>query len=271
MYSNDKFEIPRKALLNLATKSNIFENIFEYDREWLEKTEFHKENIDILDDPESKGDGWCLWKPYVILESLKKIDDGDVLLYMDSSDTFFNDFGNFLRSYFNNNELLLIGMEYGEGNANMLYTKRDTFHYMGCDSEIYWIDKQIEAGIIGIKKSADTIKFIEEYLFYCKDPLVIKGGKNLCGKENLRGFIDHRYDQSILTILKTKHNIQTNSEVRNYIECNMWESRIDDKSYFDTKVRRITMTHNDRSPISKIWINEYLRMIDDKYKFNSTQ
>jgi hypothetical protein len=31
-YSNEKYAKPRKALVNLAKKSKIFEKIFEYDR-----------------------------------------------------------------------------------------------------------------------------------------------------------------------------------------------------------------------------------------------
>ena len=97
LYSNDKFEIPRKALVNLAEKTKIFDNIFGYNREWLENTDFYRENLEILDPINTKGDGWFLWKPYVILESLKRINEDDVLIYMDSSDTFFNDFGYFLK------------------------------------------------------------------------------------------------------------------------------------------------------------------------------
>ena len=58
VYSNEKYEVPRKALINLAESSGIFESIFEYDREWLEKTQFYLDNLQILRDPESKWDGW---------------------------------------------------------------------------------------------------------------------------------------------------------------------------------------------------------------------
>jgi hypothetical protein len=119
LYSNDKFEIPRKALVNLAEKTKIFDNIFGYNREWLENTDFYRENLEILDPINTKGDGWFLWKPYVILESLKRINEDDVLIYMDSSDTFFNDFGYFLKSYFESNDILLVK----GGGPNKKYTK----------------------------------------------------------------------------------------------------------------------------------------------------
>jgi hypothetical protein len=71
LYSNKKYQKPRKALSNLAKESKIFENTFEYDREWLEKTYFFEKNSDVLGDT-SRGDGWWLWKPYVILKTLEK-------------------------------------------------------------------------------------------------------------------------------------------------------------------------------------------------------
>jgi hypothetical protein len=220
LYSNEKYKKPRKALSNLAKKSGIFKSVFEYDREWLEKSVFYSENKNILD-PNSKGDGWCLWKPYVILESLKKIEFGDVIFYMDSTDTFSKSLGNFLESHFEENDVLLCQM--GE-STNKNYTRRDTFYYMGCDSEDYWNSIQLEAGIIGIRKKESTILLIEEYLNFCRDERVIKDGPNLCGLDNFPTYIDHRYDQSVLTNLKTKYSINPSKEIRYHVECNLWEA-----------------------------------------------
>ena len=221
VYSNEKYEKPRKALIELAKKSKIFSGIFEYDREWLEKTVFYKDNIEILGDTKGKGDGWCLWKPYVILESLNKIKEGDVIFYMDSTDTFSPNIGNFLDDYFNNNNLLLslLGL-----SPNKHYTKRDTFFYMGCDSRRYWDSLQLEAGIIGVKKNKKNMQIISEYLGFCRNPNIINNSNNVCGLENLQGYIDHRYDQSVLTNIKTKYNINPSREIRKYVECNMWEA-----------------------------------------------
>jgi hypothetical protein len=260
LYSNEKFEIPRKSLVNLANKTNIFKNVFEYDREWLENTDFYRENTEMLDPVNTKGDGWCLWKPYVILESLKKIKDGDVLIYMDSSDTFFNDISSFLIGYFDSNEILLVR----GGGPNKNYTKRDTFFYMNCDSDLYWNTHQVEAGVIGLKKSQSTISFMEEYLHYCKDPRIMKDGDNVCGLPNFEGFDNHRYDQSVLTNLKTKYGISTNSDIRNYIECNMWESLVDnDNQEFQRKLYSIhKFSYRDGERYS-LWQNEYLKLILD--------
>lgn len=260
LYSNDKFEIPRKALVNLAEKTKIFDEIFEYNREWLENTDFFSENLEMLDPINTKGDGWCLWKPYVILESMKKINDGDVLFYMDSSDTFYNDIGSFLKSHFRSNDMLLVK----GGGPNKMYTKRDTFFYMGCDSALYWNTHQVEAGVIGLKKCEATLKLMEEYLFYCKDHRIMKDGENVCGLPNFPEFDNHRYDQSVLTNLKTKYNITTNEVIRNFIECNMWESLVgDDINEFNRKVYSIHSLSSEDQKRYNLWINEYLKPIID--------
>ena len=235
VYSNEKYEVPRKALINLAESSGIFESIFEYDREWLEKTQFYLDNLQILGDLESKGDGWCLWKPFVMLESMGKIPSGDVLLYMDSSDTFFGDFDNFLHAYFEENDILLTR----GGNTNSKFTRRDTFFYMGCDRPIYWNSPQVEAGVIGMKKCEKSLIFLEEYLRYCRDPRIIMGGKNECGLKNFPDYVDHRYDQSVLSILGIKNKIQPTEKIRPYIECNIWEAITQEPNGLQDKIGSI--------------------------------
>jgi hypothetical protein len=256
VYSNEKYKKPRKALLNLAKKSEIFQKIFEYDRNWLEKTEFYKENIEILD-PNSKGDGWCLWKPYIILKTLGEIEEGEILLYMDSTDTFSPGIKSFLESHFIENDILLCEM--GE-SPNKNYTKRDTFHYMECDSEEYWNSIQLEAGIIGIRKNRKNLEIIKEYLEYCKDERIIKSGPNVSGKENLPGYVDHRYDQSVLTNIKTKYSILPSKFLKNYIECNMWESLNywGDLTEFERK-KKLMVSKNHK--YHNFWVKNYLKKL----------
>jgi hypothetical protein len=257
VYSNKKYEVPRKALINLAESSGIFESIFEYDREWLEKTQFYLDNLQILGDLESKGDGWCLWKPFVMLESMGKIPTGDVLLYMDSSDTFFGNFESFLCTYFGENDILLTR----GGNTNSKFTRRDTFFYMGCDSPEYWNSPQVEAGVIGMKKCERSLDFLEEYLGYCRDPRIIMGGGNQCGLNNFPDYIDHRYDQSVLGILGIKNKIEPTDKIRPYIECNIWEAITQESNGLQNKIGSVVgniIFHQGSEEILSTWKINYL-------------
>jgi len=261
LYSNEKFRIPRNALRKYSGKSEIFDNIFEYDRNWLERTDFYRDNKEILDDPFSKGDGWCLWKPYIIKESLNKIKDDEILIYMDSTDTFFNDFESFLLNHFETNSFLF--SQFSESNPNINYTKKDTFFYMGCDSQIYWDSPQLEAGISGFKKCDLTVSFVNEYLDFCKDPRILKGGNSLRFTDPPQ-YLEHRYDQSVLSILSVKHDIKPNSDIKNFVECNIWESLREwgDVSEFSRKLSRIKDTcGGEDSEHFKKWASIYLPLL----------
>ena len=71
-----------------------FDFIFAYTDKDIISTEFYKENKEILS--LNRGAGYWLWKPYLILETLKKMNDGDVLLYLDSTDTLLKGTKNFI-------------------------------------------------------------------------------------------------------------------------------------------------------------------------------
>jgi hypothetical protein len=109
-------------------------------------------------------------------------------------------------------------------SPNKNYTRRDTFYYMGCDTEKYWNTIQLEAGIIGLRKTPYTVSIMEEYLKFCSDPKIIKDGPNSCGLPNFPTYIDHRYDQSVLSNIKAKYGINPSHTIRYHVECNIWES-----------------------------------------------
>lgn len=263
VYSDERFENPRKALVNLAKKTRIFNQIFEYDRDWLESTRFFLENQKVLQE-RTRGDGWCLWKPYVILESLEKVADDEVVLYMDATDTFIPNLSNFLKNFFKDKDILLSLM--GE-NPNYKFCKRDVFIKMCCDSPKYWNSKQLEAGIIGVKNTQKGKNFIREYLNFCKDPDIITDSPNLLG-ENFSDFVRHASDQAVLTILGEKNSILPSKDIRHFVECNMWEcltlwdNKADGKKEFDRKVHRV---YNDLIKCNEddweLWEENYLKII----------
>ena len=260
VYSDEKFQTPRKALVNLAKKSGIFKEVFEYDRQWLEGTQFFSDNTSVLQD-RRKGDGWCLWKPYVILESLKRINQDEILLYMDATDTFVPSIGKFLENFFSGKDILLSLI--GE-NPNFKYCKRDAFIKMSCDSPKYWNSKQLEAGIIGVKNNEGGRNFISEYLDFCKDPVIIVDSPNSLG-QNIWGFVRHMYDQAVLTNVGEKYSIVPSKDIRYFVECNMWECLNfweDGESEFTRKVHRV---YNDLIKCDKddweLWEENYLKII----------
>jgi hypothetical protein len=99
-----------------------------------------------------------------------------------------------------------------------MWTKRDCFVLMDCDSKEYWNSPQVQAGINIWKNTPRVRSFLEEWLEYCKDPRIITDQPNTCGEDNLTEYQDHRHDQSILTNLLIKKGIRAfgNPQRRNF-------------------------------------------------------
>jgi hypothetical protein len=91
---------------------------------------------------------------------------------------------------------------------------------MGCDKEEYWNSIQLEAGIGLIKNNDNTKKIVLEWLNWCKIKEIITEDENSCGLPNMDGFKEHRYDQSVLTNLKIRYNLDSSNFIRNFIKCN---------------------------------------------------
>ena len=74
-YSDGEFKKEQDFINRIHGES--FE-IHSYDRDWLEGTNFYKKNYALLDD--KRGAGWWLSKPYVILDTIEQVDEGDIVV-----------------------------------------------------------------------------------------------------------------------------------------------------------------------------------------------
>lgn len=213
-YSDNNYAKLQQRLLNLNETSKQFDKVFTYTREDLEKTAFYKSHQETL--KQERGGGYWLWKPYYILETLKQLQDGDILLYLDSGDMFFGDIRKFLITELTDRHIILTE----SGNIQKDYTKRDCFIDMDCDGEEYWNTKQVEAGVIAMKNSAKTRYIIKSWLDWCCNTHILDDSPNVKG-EDFDSFVAHRHDQAILTNLKVLNNIYTSPAIREYVVCNV--------------------------------------------------
>ena len=213
-YSNDKYKKQQKALAEQA--KIFFDGVFVYGEKWLRKTNFYLENKNILDQP--RGAGYWLWKPFIILETFKHIKEGDVILYIDSSDTFKDGVVNFLKKYFKNSDKNLILTPGAFPQKD--WTKKDCFVLMDCDTPDFHNVIQLEAGILCFKKCNETVELVKNWLEYCQNENIITDIQNIKGN-NYEGFKDHRHDQSILTNLYVKNKLNASDVLRTFITCNV--------------------------------------------------
>lgn len=154
---------------------------------------------------QEKGDGYFLWKPYFIKKALDLIEDGDFLFYCDSGAHFIDsvdDFVSFCKT--KNQDIFPFELIHYE----RVWTKRDAFVLMDCDSENYYNTKQRLASFTLIRKSDFSCQFVDEWLHYSQDERILTDIENQCGLDNYEGFTENRYDQSVFSLLTKKYEIE---------------------------------------------------------------
>ncbi|MCX6227025.1 MAG: hypothetical protein NTV01_20140 [Bacteroidia bacterium] len=178
----------------------------KYFRAWqLYLSTFYWHNRKILASP--KGAGYWLWKPYIILETLKRSSPDEILIYLDTDHVIVQPLDPIIKLCNTQNPIVLFS---SHGNRNILArqrTKRDCFILMDCDSQEYYDNEQAAATLIVIRKTRESILFLEQWLENCKDERMITDQPNALGLPNLDGFIEHRHDQAILSLLAYKRKL----------------------------------------------------------------
>lgn len=201
-FSDKSFYKSQQELVKSALRFGI-NNTIIYNDLWLRnQISFYDQNKTILQ--QKRGAGFWLWKPFIILDALKKINENDVLIYTDSGSLFINSITDLI-NLLNFNDIILFN---NNDHTNQIWTKRDCFFYMNCDYSSFHESNQIVASYIVCKKTPFVVNLITEWLFYAQDPRILTDMSNTCGLSNLKGFIEHRHDQSILSILAHKYKIE---------------------------------------------------------------
>ena len=183
-------------LTKQAKNLNIFANVHGYHELPVSFTSKHSEFI--KNNP--KGYGYYLWKPYLILENLLSIEDNDILWYADAGCEI---------NIQSKNKMLEIIHETNKNqiicNINCIereFTKRDLLLFLDMDKPCYIDDLQYEATSICFKKCKKTLDFVKEwYELACMYNNI---NENFINK-NYECFIEHRYDQSIFSLLMKKY------------------------------------------------------------------
>lgn len=199
--SNDQYGESRLRLNASAERQGITD-IRSIDWEQFKTGDFYRNNKAILDRP--TGMGYWLWKPYIILEALNSVRDGDIVIYADSGLEIIAPLDPLLGICRNGNPIML----FGNGDfPNSMWTKRDCFILMDCDREEVWRSPQCDAAFGLFQRSETTLRFVREWLEYCRDARILTDDANTGGRRNLPDFIAHRRDQSVLSLMACKYRL----------------------------------------------------------------
>ncbi len=190
-------ELKQLRLHNTAHKFAAGNQI-KYSLTQLQKTNFWKQNNYVF--LQSKGVGYWLWKPFIIKETLEKLNDGEILIYADGS------------FYFIDSPLKLAEYIDPHSDFGFFEDRNHTLQQSIHDEAIKQLDiaenvlrkNIIIAGLIVIRKSKNSIDFINKWLKLCVQPtLLMDDYKQSSRKE----FVQHKNDMALLSYLVHKHEI----------------------------------------------------------------
>jgi len=139
------------------------------------------------------------------LNMMSKIEDGAVLFYADAGIEIIKPLWPLVELCCAQDIVLF---EDGGGHRNFQCTKRDCFELMGCDTDSYYDACQVSAGFQVYRKSQKSLDFLREWLAYCQNPNIITDAPNIWAADNLPGFIDHRHDQAVISLLARKYELE---------------------------------------------------------------
>lgn len=202
----------------------------------LIQTDFYKNNKVMLDNPDPSMNGRA-YKSYAVHEAMSSIQNGDFLIYTDTSPEMWSAFNintkidgkkfntDLLKKMcYNNNGILTAHVQWNYG-VHMAYAElghhtHANFTLDRCINKMglqqYRSSLQHASGMWVIQKSPDTSKVIEEWLFWNQidecaslgpaDTDPTKYTNHAYWKEEENNKIGHRHDQSISGLLINKMN-----------------------------------------------------------------
>ena len=204
---------------------------------------------------EKRGAGYWIWKPYISLLELEKMQDGDILIYVDAGcslrktdrwekyfeilhrkDAIFMHFDNVIN--------------YGFTPTLRCWTKKNAIDFfLLSNSDNSWIDKsQFIGGCFFLKKTDATIRFIKEWSDFMNSHQDLVCDTTDNEKIQDSAFIEHRHDQAILSLLLYTSQDDYNFEyLPEEIECH---------DYHDNNYRAVIASRR-----SDRWIKDHLWLV----------
>ncbi len=208
-----------KRFKNQAERSNYFSDVKILSNNDLDN--FCKEKINfIINNSGKRGYGYWFWKPYIILDKITKLNEGDILIYTDigchivSNKKRFYEYLDHLKSFD------ILGFQYfnlvNKTEKKIKFPSREEYKYTKGDLlkyfEFLYNDEvlnspQFWSGCIFFKKTTFTILFLKEWIKVYEDISLVDD--SFSKEKNLNGFIENRHDQSVFSLLSKKYKIKS--------------------------------------------------------------
>lgn len=196
-------------ICNQARKLNIFKEIFKITCNDLRNDiEFWNKHKDFIEN-NNKGFGYWLWKSYIIKKTLEKINENDILIYLDCGcEINIKQKNKFLKLIEKLNERCILSSK--SSSNDLRYTKKDILNYFNFDiikDKELLEKKQMQPGTLFLKKCFIINNLINEWYEICSNNYhLLDDSKSI--EKNIYGFKSNKHDQSIFNCLIKKKYIK---------------------------------------------------------------
>ena len=206
-FGDDEFKYKKLLLKKEAEQCGWFDRIIAHSPETI--SDFISQHQDFVRE-NKRGYGYWIWKPYIVLNLLNQINEGDVVVYIDSGASSvshkkdrFDEYLNILKD----SERPIIAFGQNSPYLEKQFQKMTTLKRFGLEQDESFLNSgHIESGVFICKKTEFTVKFFEEWL-----SLMLENNYSLIDDRDemkqLDSFIEHRHDQSIFSILCKSHQV----------------------------------------------------------------
>lgn len=236
-YGDKKFEMSKKRFIQNAHAINIFDEIITYSDKDLSEELKQSEIIN-----EKRGGGLWSWKPDVILTTLNKMEDGDILVYCDSGCTVYpcNEWNHIWKSLENHD---IIAQRIYQRTDK--WTRKSIIEYFAQTNSKNWTKcYQHMATAIILKATPFTRAFVSEWKdMMISHPEMVKDVTIEEKVNEAECFIENRHDQAFYSALTYKY--LNNPTYKNKI-LTKWE-HIEDYDIICPQAIRATRLRNGES------------------------
>lgn len=209
-FGDNNFTYKKQIIKKQAESTGWFDNVIIHSPDTL--TKFFNEHKDFVTN--SRGYGYWIWKPYIILNLLEKINEGDNIVYIDSGGCILNHKNKRFEEYLKlleHNPILVFADGGSFGNSpdykEKYFQKMRVLKKFNLENDEEFLNSgQIEGGVFICKKCQESIDFVKEWLNLLTEDnySLVNDDDNF---EQLSEFMGHRHDQSILSILSKRKKV----------------------------------------------------------------
>lgn len=208
--SHDNYIDAGKRIINQAKNTNIFTHLTLYTLDDLKNDNYFWNRHHKFITENKRGIGYWIWKPYLIKKNMENMNNGEILLYIDSGCEISKKEKNYLLQCIEKVKTdKIIGTiayeNYIYKAIEKKWNKKDLIVKLGMTNTNFIDSPQRQASVILFLVCDETRALVNEWYELCCDYHNVDDSPSII--LNYPSFKEHRHDQSIFSLLTKKYNL----------------------------------------------------------------